>query len=75
MTRFPTGFTCLAVDKSCPWFTVGKIYNAIYKDDGVFIQDDEKDGQEWKLKRTDNIWMIGFEYHTPRIIATFNEQE
>lgn len=75
MKRFPTGFTCLTVHKSYPWFTVGETYNAIYKDNGVFIQDDEKDGQEWKLTKVCGIWSIEIQNHIPRIVATFNEQE
>lgn len=76
MKRFPTGFTCLTVGKSCPWFTVGETYEAVYKDDGIFIPDDEKDGVMWKLtKRRRGKWSIEIENHVPRIVATFNEQE
>lgn len=76
MKRLPTGFTCLTVNKSCPWFTVGKTYNAIYKDDGVFIQDDEPDnGFDWKLTKTRGAWLLEIQNHVPRIVATFNEQE
>lgn len=75
MKRFPTGFTCLTVDKSCPWFTVGETYNAVYKDGGVFIPDDEKDGVTWKLTKVRGVWSLEIQNHLPRIVATFNEQE
>lgn len=74
MKRFPTGFTCLTVDKSCPWFTVGKTYNAVYKDDRVSIRDDVAD-LEWKLTKVSGIWSIEIQNHVPGIVATFNEQD
>lgn len=75
MKTLPTGFTCLTVHKSCPWFTVGETYNAIYKDDGVFIPDDEKDGVTWKLTKVRGVWSLKIQNHLPCIVATFNEQE
>lgn len=77
MKRFPTGFKCLTVSEHCPWFTVDKIYTPIYKDEGVFVPDDEPDnGFTWKLtKSEDDVWLIEIENHIPRIIATFNEQD
>lgn len=75
MKHLPTEFTCLTVDKSCPWFTVGETYSAIYKNGGVFIPDDEKDGVTWKLTNVSGIWSIEIQNHVPGIVATFNEQE
>lgn len=75
MKILPTGFVCLTVAKSCPWFTVGEKYPAIYEDDGVFIKDDERDEVKWKLTKVDGIWSIDIQNHVPRIVATFNEQE
>ena len=75
MKTLPTGFTCLTVDKCCPWFTVGENYAAIYEDHGVFIKDDEWDEVKWKLTKVDGIWSIEINNHMPRIVATFNELE
>ncbi|EJY0635040.1 hypothetical protein OE855_002581 [Salmonella enterica subsp. enterica serovar Schwarzengrund] len=78
MKRFPTILTCLTVNKACPWFTVGKNYTPIYKDNGVFIQDDELDnGFKWQLTKFKNnsTWVLEIQNHVPRIVATFNEQD
>lgn len=75
MKTLPAGFICLTVDKSCPWFTVGEKYAAIYEDDGIFIKDDEQDELKWKLTKVDGIWSIEIQNHLPRVVATFNEQE
>lgn len=75
MKRLPSAFTCVTVDKSCPWFTVGKSYPALYKDDGAFIQDDEQNEVTWKLTRVSGVWSLDIKNHLPRIVATFKEQE
>lgn len=67
MKRFPTILTCLTVDKACPWFTVGKNYTPIYKDNGF----------KWQLTKFKNnsTWVLEIQNHVPRIVATFNEQD